>query len=77
MLQSSAYFRRTSPIAAKSVWAAFPHDAKDFACAQDALKKTGPNLHAGDLEPCLDAQRAATLLAAAGRLRPTVSMPMS
>lgn len=64
-------------MAAKSAWAAFPHDAKDFACARDALRKTGPNLHAGDLEPYLDAQRAATLLAAADRLRPTASMPTS
>ena len=29
-------------------WAAFPHDAKHFIYAGDALKKAWPALHAGD-----------------------------
>ena len=54
-------------MAAKSSWAAFPHDAKGFAYAGDALKKAWPKLHAGDSEPWPDAKRAAALLAAAGK----------
>ncbi|MFC5577725.1 hypothetical protein ACFPOA_06860 [Lysobacter niabensis] len=51
-------------------WAAFPHDAKGFAYAGDALKKAWPQLHAGDCEPFPDAKHAATLLKAAGKAAP-------
>ena len=51
-------------------WAAFPHDAKDFAFAGDALKKAWPQLHAGDCEPFPDAKRAAALLKASGKTAP-------
>lgn len=51
-------------------WAAFPHDAKGFAYAGDALKKAWPQLHAGDCEPFPDAKRAAALLKAAGKAAP-------
>ena len=54
-------------MAAKTSWAAFPHDAKSFAYAGDALKKAWPKLHAGDVEPFPDAKRAAALIAAAGK----------
>lgn len=57
-------------MAAKPAWAAFPHDAKGFAYAGDALKKTWPQLHAGDAEPYPDAKRAVILLAAAGKAAP-------
>ncbi|MFD0738316.1 hypothetical protein ACFQZQ_03300 [Lysobacter koreensis] len=57
-------------MAAKSSWAAFPHDAKGFAYAGDALKKAWPKLHAGDTEPYPDAKHAAALLAAAGKAAP-------
>ena len=57
-------------MAAKTAWAAFPLDAKGFAHAGDALKRAWPKLHAGDLEPFPDAQRAAVLLAAAGKSAP-------
>jgi tetratricopeptide (TPR) repeat protein len=57
-------------MAAKSSWAAFPHDAKGFAYSGDALKKAWPKLHAGDTEPYPDAKRAAGLLAAAGKAAP-------
>lgn len=57
-------------MAAKTAWAAFPHDAKGFAYAGDALKKAWPKLHADDLEPYPDAQRATALLAAAGKAAP-------
>lgn len=57
-------------MAAKTAWAAFPHDAKGFAFAGDALKKAWPKLHAGDVEPFPDATRAATLLKAAGKSAP-------
>ena len=57
-------------MAAKSSWAAFPHDAKGFAYAGDALKKAWPKLHAGDCEPYPDEKRAAALLAAAGKAAP-------
>ncbi len=57
-------------MAAKSSWAAFPHDAKGFAYAGDALKKAWPKLHAGDAEPYPDAKRAAALIAAAGKAAP-------
>ncbi len=50
-----------------SKWAAFPHDAKAFAYAGDALKKAWPSLHAGDTEPYPDAKRAQVLLDAAGK----------
>ena len=51
-------------------WAAFPHDAKGYAYAGDALKKAWPILHAGDCEPFPDAKRAAALLKAAGKAAP-------
>lgn len=57
-------------MAAKTSWAAFPHDAKGIAYAGDALKKAWPKLHAGDVEPFPDAKRAAALIAAAGRAAP-------
>lgn len=57
-------------MAAKSAWAPFPHDAKAFAYAGDALKKAWPKLHAGDQEPYPDAKRAAALIAAAGKSAP-------
>ena len=57
-------------MAAKSGWAAFPHDAKGYAYAGDALKKAWPKLHAGDCEPFPDAKRAAALLKAAGKAAP-------
>src|SRR4249919_2867118 len=55
---------------AKSKWALFPHDAKAFAYAGDALKKAWPQLHAGDAEPYPDAKRAGALLKAAGKAAP-------
>ncbi|MCM2335889.1 MAG: hypothetical protein NDI66_03815 [Pseudomonas sp.] len=57
-------------MAAKSAWAAFPHDAKAYTYPGDALKKAWPRLHAGDLEPFPDAKRAAALIAAAGKAAP-------
>ncbi|HEY5804523.1 MAG TPA: hypothetical protein VIT90_12585 [Lysobacter sp.] len=57
-------------MAAKSSWAAFPHDAKGFAYAGDALKKAWPKLHAGDTEPYPDSKHAATLIAGAGKAAP-------
>ena len=51
-------------------WAAFPHDAKGFAFAGEALKKAWPQLHAGDCEPFPDAKHAAALLKAAGKAAP-------
>jgi len=54
-------------MAAKSAWAAFPHDAKAYAYAGDALKKAWPRLHAGDDEPFPDAKRAQALIDAAGK----------
>lgn len=48
-------------------WAAFPHDAKHFIYAGDALKKAWPALHAGDTEPYPDAKRAQALLDSAGK----------
>ncbi len=56
--------------AKSSKWAAFPHDAKAFAYAGDALKKAWPALHAGDAEPYPDAKRAATLSKVAGKTAP-------
>ncbi|WP_297831861.1 hypothetical protein [Thermomonas sp.] len=53
-----------------SAWAPFPHDAKAFQFAGDALKKAWPKLHAGDCEPYPDAKRAAALLKAAGKSAP-------
>ena len=55
---------------AKSTWAAFPHDAKAYAYAGDALKKAWPKLHAGDCEPFPDDKRAAALIKAAGKAAP-------
>ena len=57
-------------MASKSSWAAFPHDAKAYAYAGDALKKAWPKLHAGDCEPFPDDKRAAVLLKAAGKAAP-------
>lgn len=57
-------------MATKTSWAAFPHDAKGFAYAGDALKKAWPKLHTGDVEPFPDAKRAAALIAAAGKAAP-------
>ncbi|MDR7070639.1 tetratricopeptide (TPR) repeat protein [Pseudoxanthomonas japonensis] len=48
-------------------WAPFPHDAKGYAYAGDALKKAWPALHAGDQEPYPDDKRAKALIAAAGK----------
>jgi len=59
-------------MAAKTAWAAFPHDAKGFAYPGDALKKAWPTLHAGDCEPFPDARRAAALLKAAGKAAPAL-----
>ena len=50
-----------------SKWAAFPHNAKAFAYAGEALKKAWPALHAGDCEPFPDAKRAKALLEAIGK----------
>ena len=55
---------------AKPAWTAFPHDAKAFTYAGDALKKAWPALHAGDTEPFPDAKRAAALIKAAGKAAP-------
>ncbi len=55
---------------AAAKWAAFPHDAKGFAYAGDALKKAWPQLHAGDCEAFPDSKRAAALLKAAGKAAP-------
>jgi tetratricopeptide (TPR) repeat protein len=57
-------------MAAKSAWAAFPHDAKAFAYPGDTLRKGWTKLHAGDCEPFPDDKRAAGLLKAAGRTAP-------
>ncbi|QWF19086.1 hypothetical protein [Lysobacter capsici] len=57
-------------MAAKTAWATFPHDAKGYAYAGDALKKAWPKLHAGDAEPYPDAKRAAALIKAAGKAAP-------
>ena len=57
-------------MAAKTAWAAFPLDAKGFAHAGDALSKAWPKLHAGDLEPYPDLDRATDLLASAGKAAP-------
>ncbi len=56
-----------------SAWAAFPHDAKAFTYAGDALKKAWPRLHAGDCEPYPDAKRAAALLKATGKSAPKLA----
>ena len=55
---------------AKTAWATFPHDAKAFAYAGEALKKAWPKLHAGDCEPFPDDKRAAALIKAAGKAAP-------
>ena len=57
-------------MAAKNSWAPFPHDAKPYAYAGDALKKAWPKLHAGDCEPFPDSKRATALLKAAGKAAP-------
>lgn len=56
--------------AKKSAWAKFPHDAKAFDFAGEALKKAWPALHAGDAEPYPDDRRAAALIKAAGKAAP-------
>ena len=56
-----------------SKWAPFPHDAKAYAYAGDALKKAWPALHAGDQEPYPDEKRAKALITVAGN--PVVSTP--
>jgi tetratricopeptide (TPR) repeat protein len=66
----AASIRQDAIMAAKDNWAAFPHDAKPFAHAGDALKKAWPRLHAGDGEPFPDDKRAAALLKAAGKMAP-------
>ena len=53
--------------AKSSKWAPFPHDAKGYAYAGDALKKAWPALHAGDQEPYPDEKRAKALIAAVGK----------
>jgi len=55
---------------AKFKWAPFPHDAKSFAYAGDALKKAWPQLHAGDAETFPDTKHAAILLKTAGKAAP-------
>ena len=50
-----------------SKWAPFPHDAKAYAYAGDALKKAWPSLQAGDNEPYPDSKRAQALIDAAGK----------
>lgn len=55
---------------AKTAWAAFPHNAKSYAYAGDALKQAWPKLHAGDCEPFPDDKRAAALIKAAGKAAP-------
>jgi tetratricopeptide (TPR) repeat protein len=50
-----------------SKWASFPHDAKAYAYAGDALKKAWPALHAGDNEPYPDSKRVQALIDAAGK----------
>src|SRR3546814_2900382 len=62
--------RQDAIMASKTSWAAFPHDAKAYAFAGDALKKAWPKLHAGDCEPFPDDKRAAALLKAAGKAAP-------
>jgi len=57
-------------MAAKTAWAAFPHDAKGFAFAGAGLRKAWRKLHAGDLEPYPDTGRAAQLIADAGKAAP-------
>jgi tetratricopeptide (TPR) repeat protein len=57
-------------MAAKSAWAAFPHDARAFAYAGAALQDAWPRLHAGDCEPWPDARQAAALLKSAGKAAP-------
>jgi tetratricopeptide (TPR) repeat protein len=57
-------------MAARSTWAAFPHDAKGFVYAGDALKKAWPRLHAGDCEPFPGDKRASALIKAAGKSAP-------
>lgn len=62
-------------MAGKSSWPPFPHDAKGFAYAGDALKKAWPRLHAGDTEPFPDDKRAAALLKASGKAAPKLDAP--
>ena len=57
-------------MAARTGWAAFPHDAKAYAYPGDALQKAWPKLHAGDTEPFPDDQRASALIKAAGKAAP-------
>src|SRR5690606_17654387 len=67
--------RQDAIMASKTSWAAFPHDAKAYAHAGDALKKAWPKLHAGDCEPYPDDKRAAALLRAAGKATPKLDAP--
>src|SRR5688572_20191057 len=69
MLQAFALDRGRT-MAAKTAWAAFPHDAKAYAYPGDALKRAWPQLHAGDCEPFPDARHAAALSKAAGKSAP-------
>ncbi len=50
-----------------SKWMPFPHDAKGFAYAGNALEKAWASLHAGDQEPYPDAKRAQLLIDRAGK----------
>ena len=61
---------RTRSWPRKTTGLPFPHDAKAYAYAGDALKKAWPKLHAGDCEPFPDDKRAAALLKAAGKAAP-------
>jgi tetratricopeptide (TPR) repeat protein len=65
-----APIRQDAIMASKTSWAAFPHDARAYAHAGDALKKAWPKLHAGDCERYPDDKRAAALLKAAGKAAP-------
>lgn len=55
---------------AASVWAPFPHDARQFTYAGEALKAAWARLHVGDCEPFPDLKRAKALLNAAGKAAP-------
>src|SRR3546814_2689031 len=65
--------RQDAIMASKTSWAAFPHDAKAYAHAGDALKKAWPKLHAGDCEPFPDDKRSTALLKAAGKAAPQLA----
>src|SRR3546814_20016556 len=59
--------RQDAIMASKTSWAAFPHDAKAYAHAGDALQKAWPQLTAGDCAPFPDDKRATALPKAAGK----------